>query len=69
MNYLNDELIKIGKQCLNKEDRMLIFERCGFDKESSVYAALQGKRKIDNNQAEIIQQIIRKAYGRSIPVS
>ena len=67
MNYLNQELIEIGKEVLTKSDRILIFDRCKFDKESSVYAALQGKRKITNEQASIIQDIVRKAYARSVP--
>jgi hypothetical protein len=67
MNYLNQELIEIGKEVLTKEDRLLIFDRCRFHKQSSVYAALQGKRKISNEDAAIIQSIIRKAYARSVP--
>lgn len=67
MNYLNQELIELSREVLTKEDRLLIFDRCRFDKQSSVYAALQGKRKVTNADAAIIQSIIRKAYARSIP--
>ena len=64
MNYLNNELIELSKDVLTKKDRIAIFEICDFDKVSSVYAALQGRRKVTNSQARKIQNVIRKAAHR-----
>jgi len=64
MTKLNPQLIETAQQVLTKKDRLAIFERCSFDKVSSVYAALQGKRKVSNTDYDVIQDVIRKAANK-----
>lgn len=62
MRYLNKQLIDAGRKHLTKEDRISIHERSGVII-SGVYAALQGKRKLNNRQYDVFQNVILKAQN------
>lgn len=55
---LNNKLIELARINLDRSDREKLQSISGLDKMSSVYAVLQGKRKVNQFQYDVFQKYI-----------
>jgi hypothetical protein len=55
---LNNQLVELARINLDRSDRVRIRDIAGFEKMSSVYLALRGKRNVSKFQYDLIQKYI-----------